>query len=151
MENRKFALGVQSDSVPVRTNFQLVFTSISHSNCVFLVTGELSKLESFENSVWLGTCSRSKTESSDGSFVLDATSMEGTSRVSETPSDECLLSGRTVRNETAEILSSCPFLWIFPPNLLEEYVFYSFLQVIGSVSSHVSRPHFSPKDKLSTM
>lgn len=77
--------------------------------------------------------------------------MEGSSRVRETASDECLLHGRTVRNETAEILSSCPFLWLFPPNPLEEYVFYSFLQVTGSVSSHVSRPRFSPKDKLSTM
>lgn len=72
--------------------------------------------------------------------------MEGTSRV-----NECLRSGRTVRNETAEVLSSCPFLCIFPLNPLEEYVFYSFLQVIGSVSSHVLRPHFSPKDKPSTM
>lgn len=41
LENRKFALGAQSDSVPVRTNFQLAFTSISHSTYVFLVTGEL--------------------------------------------------------------------------------------------------------------
>lgn len=59
-----------------------------------------------------------KTESSDTSFGLDAPSIEGTSWVSETPRDVCLLSGRTAGNQTAEILSGCHFFCGSYPQIL---------------------------------
>lgn len=45
------------------------------SKYVFLVTGKLSKAESFENPVGLGTHSQSMRESSDASFGLEITSL----------------------------------------------------------------------------
>lgn len=97
MGNRKFALGVQSDSVPVRTNFQLVLTLISHSTCIFWSLVNSPNLNHLRTQCEWELAHKVKTESSDASFGLDAPSVEGTSRVSETPSGECLLSGRTVR------------------------------------------------------
>lgn len=115
-----------------------MLTFILHSTYVVLVTSELSKPGSFENSVWLGTRSRSKRESSDMSFGLETISLEGTEEVRL--GDVCLLRGRTLRDETHEIQSSHPFSWILPLNPLKESMFYSSLQVIGNVSSHVLRP-----------
>lgn len=87
------------------------------SKYVSLVTAELSKLESFENSVWFGTRSWNKRDSSDTSFDLKTVSVEGTREV-RLVMCVCLVAGHSQMRQLKQ--SSHLFSWIFPLNPLKE-------------------------------